>query len=161
MTCRLDGTKAIIWTNAGILLIRPLGTHFSEILIEIHVFSSEGNTFENVVCEHDNAIKWKQFPRYWPFVRGIHRSAVNSPHKGQWRGALVFPLICVWINGWVNNRKTGDLRRYRAHYDVIVMEMLPISSWPQCVKWAWLQTPGWHTESLPGDDRKLWTQFCD
>ena len=42
-------------------------------------------------------------------------------HKGQWRGPLMFPLICVWINGWVNNRKAGDLRRYRAHYYVIVM----------------------------------------
>ena len=61
------------------------------------------------------------FPRYWPFARGIHRSPVNSPHKGQWRGALMFSLICVWINGWVNNRQAGDLRRYRAHYDVIVM----------------------------------------
>ena len=30
-------------------------------------------------------------------------------------------LICVWINGWINNREAGDLRRYRAHYDVIVM----------------------------------------
>ena len=61
------------------------------------------------------------FPRYWPFVRGIHRSPVNSPHKGQWRGALVFSLICVRINGWVNNGEAGDLRRYRAHYDVTVM----------------------------------------
>ena len=43
------------------------------------------------------------------------------PHKGQWRGALMFSLICVWINGWVNNRKAGDLRGYRIHYDVIVM----------------------------------------
>ena len=46
---------------------------------------------------------------------------VNSPHKGQWRGALMFSLICVWIKDWVNNREAGDLRRYRAHYDVIVM----------------------------------------
>ena len=44
---------------------------------------------------HDDVIKWKHFPRYWPFVRGIHRSPVNSPHKGQWRGALMFSLICV------------------------------------------------------------------
>ena len=72
---------------------------------------------------HDNVIKWKNFPRYWPFVRGIHRSAVNSPHKGQWRGALIFSLICVWINGWVNKREARDLRRYRGHYDVIVMEL--------------------------------------
>ena len=71
---------------------------------------------------HDDIIKWKHFPHNWPFVRGIHRSPVNSPHKGQWRGALMFSLICVWINDWVNNREGGDLRRYRAHYDVIVME---------------------------------------
>ena len=70
---------------------------------------------------HDGVIKWKHFPRYWPFVRGIHRSPVNSPHKGQRRGALMFSLICVWINDWVKTRKAGDLRRYRAHHDVTVM----------------------------------------
>ena len=43
------------------------------------------------------------------------------PHKGQWRGALMFTLICARINGCVNNREAGDLRRYRTHYDVIVM----------------------------------------
>ena len=63
----------------------------------------------------------KKCPRYWPFVRGIHRSPVNSPHKGQWRGALMFSLICTQINGWVNNGEAGDLRRHRAHCDVIVM----------------------------------------
>ena len=42
-------------------------------------------------------------------------------HKGQWRGSLMFSLKCVWINDWVNNREAGDLRRYRAHYDVSVM----------------------------------------
>ena len=46
------------------------------------------------------------------------------PRKGQWREALVFSLICVWINDWVNNREAGDLRCYRAHYDVIVMTFL-------------------------------------
>ena len=49
---------------------------------------------------------------------------VNSPHKGQWRRALMFSLICAWKkNGWVNNREAGDLRRHRAHYDVIVMHL--------------------------------------
>ena len=38
---------------------------------------------------HEDVIKWKYFPRYWPFVRGIHRSPVNSPHKDQWRGASI------------------------------------------------------------------------
>ena len=70
---------------------------------------------------HDDVIKWKPFPRYCPFVRGIHRSPVNSPHKGQWRGALMFSLIWAWIIGWVNNREAGDLRRYQAHHDVIVI----------------------------------------
>ena len=56
---------------------------------------------------------------------------MNSPHKGQWRGALLFSLICIWINGWVNNREAGDLRRYRVHYDAIVIVM--ISQIPRCI----------------------------
>ena len=70
---------------------------------------------------YDDVINWKYFPRYWSFVRGIHRFPVNSPHKGQWRGALTFLWYAPWINAWVNNREAGDLRRHRAHYDVIVM----------------------------------------
>ena len=76
------------------------------------------------VTWHDDVIKWKHFPRYWPFVWGIYRSPVNSPHKGQWRGALMFSLICAWINGWVNNGEASDLRRHHAHYDVNVMRTL-------------------------------------
>ena len=70
---------------------------------------------------HGDVIKWKHFPRYWPFVLGIHRWPANSPHKGQWRGVLMFSLICTWINGGVNNGEAGDLRGHRAHYDVTVM----------------------------------------
>ena len=86
---------------------------------------------------HDDVIKWKHFPRYWPFVRGIHRSPVNSPHKGQWRGALMFSLICVWINSWVINGKAGDLRRYRVHYDVTVMitQEVPHLPWLNVTKY--------------------------
>ena len=78
---------------------------------------------------HDDVIKWKHFPRYWPFLRGIHRSPMNSPHKGQWRGALVFTLIYAWINGWVNNREAGGLRRHWAHYDAIVMYHNAVLGW--------------------------------
>ena len=53
---------------------------------------------------------------------GISPVPVNSPHKSQWRGALIFSLICVWINGWVNNHEAGDLWRHRGHYDTSVME---------------------------------------
>ena len=56
------------------------------------------------------------------FVRGIHRPPVNSHLNGQGRVAVMFSLTCAWINGWVNNRnKDGDLRRYRAHYEVTGM----------------------------------------
>ena len=71
--------------------------------------------------DHDDFIKWKHVPRNWPFVREIHRSPVNFPHTGQWRGALMFSVIYAWINDWVNNREAGDLRHQHGHYDVIVM----------------------------------------
>ena len=71
---------------------------------------------------HDDVIIWKHLPRYWPFVRKTQRSPVNSPHIGQWRGALMLPFIWAWTNDWVNNGDAGDLRRHRAHYDVTVMK---------------------------------------
>ena len=93
-----------------------------------------GRWLQSSACvQHDDVIKWKHFPRYWPFVWGIHRSPVNSPHKGQWRGALIFSLI----NGWANNREAGDLRRYRAHYDVTVMVTR--------LRWCTLNRPCWFT----------------
>ena len=93
----------------------------------VHAYSHPTRRACSRHCSHDDVIKWKHFPRYWPFVRGIHRSPVNSPHKGQWRGALMFTLICVWINGYVNNREAGDLKRYCAHFDATVMgRLLPI-----------------------------------
>ena len=73
------------------------------------------------VAIHNDVIKWKYFPRYWSFVRGIHGSPVNSPDKCQWRGALKFSLICTGANGWVNNRDAGDLRCHRANHNVAVM----------------------------------------
>ena len=51
--------------------------------------------------------------------------------EGQWRGASMFSLICVWINGWINNREAGDLRRHRGHYDVNVMCIGYWTSWPE------------------------------
>ena len=101
---------------SGWLVLSP-----AAILTETCWTVEESTTWALNWNQHDDVIKWKHFPRYWPFVRGIQRSPVNSPHKGQWCGALTFSLICVWINCWVNNSEAGDLRRYRAHYDVTVM----------------------------------------
>ena len=46
--------------------------------------------------------------------------------KGQWCGALMFSLTCVWTNGWANNWDASDLRRHYIHYDVIVMDWFHI-----------------------------------
>ena len=70
----------------------------------------------------------KTFSALLAMCAGIHRSPVSFSHKGQRCGALMFSLICAWINHCVNNGETGDLRRYRAHYDVIVMHFT--SYWP-------------------------------
>ena len=68
---------------------------------------------------HDDAIKWKHFPRYWPFIWRIHRSPVNSPHKGQWRGALIFffdlrlnKRLSKQSSGWWFETPSRSLRRH-------------------------------------------------
>ena len=91
--------------KANLIITRPIRTYYS--------------------CR-DNSNSWwrhqmETFPRYWPFVRGIHWSLVNSPHKGQWHGALGCSLICARTNGWAKNRDAGDLSRHRAQYDVTLM----------------------------------------
>ena len=100
------------------LLVPRLGYFWQTRSIDVDVLAPcITSSSVRMASAHDHVIKWKHFPLYWPFVG----SPVNSPHKGQWHGALMFSLMCVWINGWVNNREAGDLRRYRAHYDVSVM----------------------------------------
>ena len=57
-----------------------------------------------VVSWHDDVIKWKHFPCYWPFLRRIYPSPVDFPHKGQWWGDLMFSLICAQTNGcWLRH----------------------------------------------------------
>ena len=68
---------------------------------------------------HDDVIKWKHFPRYWPFVRGIHRWPVNSPHK------------------WPVTRKIRPVtQRFDVFFDLCLNEQLSKQSWG----W-WLETP--------------------
>ena len=86
----------------------------------IRTLSARVNTGIPVV--HDDVIKWKTFPCYWPFVRGIHWPGEFPAQRPVTRSFDVFFYqICVWINGRENNREAGDLRRHHAHYDVIVM----------------------------------------
>ena len=135
MAFRLSN-KTITQINAALLSIVSWMTQRKrlknvEVLIKLTIFSLKKvvsfqlidfyAAIDTATCIHDDVIRWKHFPCYWSFVRGIHRSPVNSPHKGHWRGALMLSLICAWINGWVSNRGAGDLRRHRAHYDVTVV----------------------------------------
>ena len=97
--------------------ILPTSTHPDQALTLAMTWSRHQT--ENISC-------------YWPFVW-----PVNSPLKGQWRGDLMFSLICAWINGYVNIREAGDLRRHRAHYDVTVMNYF-IGCDARIYAWNWL-----------------------
>ena len=96
--------------------------------------SLHGQYEARVMFYHNDVIKWKHFPLHW--------SPMKSSHKGQWLGALMFSLICAWINGWVNNREAGDLRRHCSHYDVIVMIInRPAKLQSRCTNWSLAVAP--------------------
>ena len=132
-----------VWTNICVKLKKKCRKRFKILVTHI-----QGIHFrQSFLWYHDDVIKWKHFPRFWLFVWGIYRSPVYSPHKGQWRGALMFSLICAWINGWVNNREAGDLRHHRAHYDVIVKiyVVIQVHSY-DLINWIWYNS-WWSMES--------------
>ena len=99
---------------------------YCRVVVELFI-----NLLLHGIYFHDDVIKWKHFSRYWPFVRGIHRSPVNSHHKRLWRGAFMFSLICAWTNVWVNNRNAGDLMTSPRYSDVTLMVNRSI---PNCSK---------------------------
>ena len=68
-----------------------------------------------VFAHHDDVIKRKLFRRYWPFVLGIYRSPVNSPHKGPVKRTLMFLWLGVHMNCLTNSRMTGELRLHDVH----------------------------------------------
>ena len=109
-------SKIMTWAHVAASFWHKYDVVMNHLLTRCHI--------RPILVDHDDVIKWKHFPRNWPFVRGIHWSPVNSPHKGHWRGASLFSLICARINGCVNNGEAGDLRSHRAHNGVIVMTFL-------------------------------------
>ena len=114
--------ECVMWSIGERTMVGNMHASRHLVITSTNVDSSMGCC--QVSIWHDDLIKWKHFPRYWPFVRQSSPVTGEFPTKGQWRGALMFSLICVWINGWLNNGEAGDLRRYRAHYDVTVMEWI-------------------------------------
>ena len=93
----------------------------------------------NLVVTHDDVIKWKHFPRYWPFVRGIHRSPVNSPHKGQWRDIRCFffhlrlnkRLSKLWWDWWFETPSRSLWR----HYNALAISRHSNLLWPNDTIW--------------------------
>ena len=86
-------------------------------LVCFHRKSETDYLVENIWWRHH----METFSALLDLLLGNSPVPMNSPYKGQWRGALMFSLICAWINDWVNNREAGDLRRHRGHYDVNVI----------------------------------------
>ena len=106
-TMSLVKTLQLIWRSGtcrwNLRLQYNISVQYPQMISKCaKVFSNESQRLDYKTASpmiYDDVINWKHFPRYRPFVRGIHRWPVNSPHKGQWRGALMFSLICAWING--------------------------------------------------------------
>ena len=119
-----------VWKECGVLSIEYCHLRvYAAFIASVTAWITHERLFKSSPCHWT---WWRHqmetFSALLAFVRGLHRSPANSLHKGQWRGALMFYLICAWINDWVNNRAAGDLRRHRAHHDVIVME----TAWSKC-----------------------------
>ena len=110
-----------LYSQKYTIYLAPMGNHGVSIRFWETLCYNGTALYPWLSAVHDGVIKWKPFPCYWPFVQGVHRSSVNSPCKGQWHGANIFFLIYAWINRWVNNGETGDLRCYHTHNDIIVV----------------------------------------
>ena len=123
--------RAFVWliipfTSPRMWFDHPLFQHSNGSLLMMT--SSNGSIFRVIgpLCEEFTGHRW-------------------IPHtKNQWRRALMFSLICAWINDWVNNREADNLIRHGAIYDVIVRSLV----------WYWLKCTGhrdfWEINLKPG-----------
>ena len=125
-----------IWTQLLWFWPRGLGNNDNRQLIRSHVRHSllTSTDFDTGFCYMITSSNGNIFRVTGPLCGEFTGRRWIPPHKGQWRRALMFSLICHWIDGWVNNREAGDLRRHRAYYDVIVMLVI--------------QAPGLHSSFL-------------
>ena len=62
---------------------------------------------------HDDVIKWKHFPRYWPFVGGNPTVVGRFPSQKPVTRSFDFFLWSAWTNGWANNRWFETPLRWR------------------------------------------------
>ena len=93
----------------------------SYVIITFWAITIKSDTQLCFLCNWVCCTWWRHQMETFAALLAICAGNSPAPHKGQWRGVLMFSLICTWITDWVNNREAGDLRRHRAHHDVIVM----------------------------------------
>ena len=91
--------QAIIWTNAGILLIRPLGTNFNEILIEILTFSLMKMRLKV------SSAKWRPFCLGFNVLTGnkiLPKPTLTQTSDDKWLGQSPQWIILIhWLSGKV------------------------------------------------------------
>ena len=107
--------QTIIWANAGILLIEPLGTNFTEILHGIQTLSFKKMYLKmssakwrpfclglNVLNKQDGAMTWERFLHYWPFVRGIcwRIPVTKASYAGLWCFICNVCQTSCWTHSW-------------------------------------------------------------
>ena len=120
--------------------------------------------YDDLLAVNRTIPRWRHqmetFPPYWPFVRGIHWSPVDSPHTGQWRGALMFSLMQTWTNLWVNNRDADDLRRHGVVVTSLQLPNIASTAVMQIsVTMTCLQDPSNTSSALPSRMWKLGVQL--
>ena len=108
--------QAIIWTNAGILLIGPLGTNFSEIVIEIHTFSFKKTCFKL------SSGKWRPFCLGLNVLKLILPSDIST-HISQGcyngTGAMIAPEVKWPWRIWV--KSTGTMPQKKSDKQSLVL----------------------------------------
>ena len=93
---------------------------------------------------HDDIIKWKHFPRYWPFVRGNHRSPVNSPTKASY--------VRLWCFLWCGLSKQSRRRWFETPscslwVTVMLHQVMKFHRWKTSARLRftiWLAARHWH-----------------
>ena len=112
------------WKNNTFIYTTP--RHWNrEIYTTITLYGSWLAFFYQIFLSHATRHQMEIFSALLAICEGNPSASGGFPSQSQWRGALMFSLICTWTNGWANNRVTGDLRRHRAHYDVHIMTIAP------------------------------------
>ena len=95
----LTGSSVVASTSDDSLSLGHLGTSFSEIQIKYECFFQlNKSVVSKIMMTSSNG-------NIFVLLTGL---PVTSHHKGRWRGALMFSLVCTWINGCVNIREAGD-----------------------------------------------------